>query len=72
MVNRLVIDTTSEVLSTLEVTDQVVELERGNGSSLSSMYVNAIRAQAAGESPIYSRLQVSSNTYSDHGPSADV
>jgi hypothetical protein len=34
-------------------------LEKGNGSSLSSMYVNAIREQAAGESGIYSRLQVS-------------
>ena len=62
MVNRLVINTASETLSKLTVTDQVVELERGNGSSLSSLYVNAIRAQAGGDNPFYSRLQVRSHS----------
>lgn len=72
MVNRLVIEAASETLSTLEVTKKVVELERGNGSSLSSLYVNAIRAQAGGENPFYSRLQVRPRISKDHGPPADV
>jgi len=57
-VNRLAAETPAKRLSTPEVTDHVITLERGNGSSLSSMYVNAIREQAAGENGIYSRLQV--------------
>ena len=57
-VNRLAVDTPSETLSTFEVTENVIKLERGNGRSLSSMYVNAIRAQEAAENGIYSRLQV--------------
>jgi hypothetical protein len=58
-VNRLATETPAKILSTPEVTENVIMLEKGNGSSLSSMYVNAIREQAAGESGIYSRLQVS-------------
>jgi hypothetical protein len=58
-VNRLVAETPAKTLSTPQLTDHVVMLSKGNGSSLSSMYVNAIRAQAVGENGIYSRLQVS-------------
>jgi hypothetical protein len=58
-VNRLAAETPAKRLSTPQLTDHVVMLSKGNGSSLSSMYVNAIRAQAAGENGIYSRLQVS-------------
>lgn len=57
-VNRLAAETPAKRLSTPQLTDHVIMLEKGNGSSLSSMYVNAIRAQAAGENGIYSRLQV--------------
>ena len=71
-VNRIAIEPSSETLSTLKVTNQVVELERGNGSSLSSMYVNAIRAQASGDDGFYSRMRVSSRPIADHGPFADV
>jgi hypothetical protein len=73
MVNRIAVEPSSETLSTIEVTNQVVELERGNGSSLSSLYVNAIRAQAGEENPLYSGLQVRSRTFTeDCDPSADV
>jgi len=58
-VNRLAAETPAKRLSTPQLTEHVIMLEKGNGSSLSSMYVNAIRAQAAGENGIYSRLQVS-------------
>jgi len=61
-VNRLVAETPSKRLSTPQLTEHVIMLEKGNGSSLSSMYVNAIRSQAAGENGIYSRLQVSHAT----------
>jgi len=54
-VNRLATETPAELLSTPEVTDHVIKLEKGNGSSLSSMYVNAMREQEG----VYSRLQVS-------------
>ena len=57
-VNRLAVETPAKTLTIPEVTDHVIMLEKGNGSSLSSMYVNAIREQAAGENGIYSRLQV--------------
>jgi hypothetical protein len=57
-VNRLTANTPSEIIGPFEVTENVIKLERGKGSSLSSMYVNAIREQEAGESGIYSRLQV--------------
>jgi hypothetical protein len=70
--NRIAIEPSSETLSTLKVTSQVVELERGNGSPLSSLYVNAIRAQASGDDGFYSRLQVSSRYTADRGPSANV
>jgi hypothetical protein len=57
-ISRLVAETPSESTSTFEVTDHVIQLERGKGSSLSSLYVNAIRAQEASENGVYSRLQV--------------
>ena len=57
-VNRLAVEEPSENINTPEISEHVVRLERGNGSSLSSLYVNAIRAQANGENPAYSRLQV--------------
>jgi hypothetical protein len=62
-VNRIAIEPTPETPSTLKVTDQVVQLERGNGSSLSSLYVNAIRAQAAAENPLYSGKKVHSLSF---------
>lgn len=57
-VNRLAAEKPSETINIPEISEHVIRLERGNGSSMSSMYVNAIRAQANGEIPAYSRLQV--------------
>jgi hypothetical protein len=57
-VNRLAAETPSETISSFEVTENVIKLERGNGTSLSSLYVNAIREQEAAENGVYSRLQV--------------
>jgi hypothetical protein len=71
-VNRIAIEPSSETLSTIKVTDQVVKLERGNGSSLSSLYVNAIRAQAAADNPLYSGTEVNSHPSSDQDALADV
>jgi hypothetical protein len=70
-VNRVAIEPSSETLSTLKVVTNVVELERGNGSSLSSLYVNAIRAQAERDDPFYLR-QVRSRTFEVCGPPADM
>lgn len=55
-VSRLATEKPAESLSQLSITDHVLNLQRGNGSSLSSLYVNTIRAQAAGENPYHSRL----------------
>jgi hypothetical protein len=71
-VNTVAIEPSSETLSTLKVVTNVIELERGNGSSLSSLYVNAIRAQDNGDDGLYSRLEVSSRSIADRGPLADV
>jgi hypothetical protein len=71
-VNTVAIEPSSERLSTLKVVTNVIEPERGNGSSLSSLYVNAIRAQASGDDGFYSRLEVSSRSIADRGPLADV
>lgn len=57
VVSRIAIDEPSDSYSPLHISDHVIKLERGNGSSLSSLYVNAIRAQAAGEDPHYSRIK---------------
>ena len=71
-VNRIAIEPSSETPSTTEVTDQVVQLERGNGTSLSSLYVNAIRAQAAAENPLHSGKKVHFYPSADQNPLADV
>lgn len=57
VISRIAIDEPSDSYSPLHISDHVIKLERGNGSSLSSLYVNAIRAQAAGEDPHYSRIK---------------
>jgi hypothetical protein len=47
-VQRMPLRGNLEPMSKLEVVDSVIELKRGDMSSLSSMYVQAIRAQAGG------------------------
>jgi len=45
-------------LAELKTVSTVVELRRENASSISSIYVQAIRAQAAGRRPEWSRVTV--------------
>jgi len=62
-VNRLKAEAPAQSLSELKVVETVLELEKGNASSLSSMYVHAIQVQESGDTGLYSRLQVSYNVF---------
>lgn len=57
VVSRIPVEKPSNSYSPLHITENVLQLKKGNGSSLSSLYVNAMRAQAAGEDPHYSRIK---------------
>lgn len=56
-VSRLAVDDPLPLSGTPKITENVMELQRTKGSSLSSMYINAIRAKGSGADPYYSRIK---------------